>query len=273
MSEIVCLANSRKQGKRCIAGIELSTGKWVRPVFDTEDGAIPLSLSTIEGKSIEPLDIIDIPLSDQHKGYEVENRALLHGEWRRTGKKDILDILPFCEHELIHDRPGWERFIPYTDLLSIPLTNRRTLQLVFSEDVRFILKSGWGGPGKSSWRAIFSLIGNEHLSVTDDQTVAQLDAGEDLQGNFIFTLSLSQPFNKDRDDIHATQGCYRLVALALPLQENHVLTIKTDRILKQLQWSQPQMRSFLEQHFNKRSRRQLTIEEFRYFYDLMVSLT
>lgn len=270
MSEIVCLANSRKQGKRCIAGIELSTGKWVRPVFDTEDGAIPLSLSTIEGKSIEPLDIIDIPLSDQHKGYEVENRALLHGEWRRTGKKDILDILPFCEHELIHDRPGWERFIPYRDLLSIPLANRRTLQLVFSEDVKFILKSDWGGQRKSSWRGVFSLIGNEHLSVTDDQTVAELDEGKDLKGDFIFTLSLSQPFDNRRNDI---LGCYRLVAWALPLQENHVLTIKTDRMLKQLQWSQPQMRGFLKQHFNKHSRRQLTIEEFRYFYDLMVSLT
>ncbi|MFP5272720.1 dual OB domain-containing protein [Coleofasciculus sp.] len=34
MKKIICLANSRKLDERCIAGIDLNTGKWVRPVCD-----------------------------------------------------------------------------------------------------------------------------------------------------------------------------------------------------------------------------------------------
>ncbi len=272
MTEIICLANSRKFNERCIAGIELATGKWVRPVSPTKDGSIPLSLLDIEGSPVKPLDIIDVPLSDQHQGYEVENRLLLDGEWRRIGQKDILDLLPFCEDELIHNLPGWERAVPYEDLLHLPLAERRTLQLVFSEEVNFFLKSGWGVTGKSSWRASFSLVGKEHLSVTDDDLVTKLQAGDNLQEPFLLTLSLSQPFIKDKTDIHSRQACYRLVAFALPLQENHVLTIKTDRIIKRLKWQESDRRSFLEKHFNKRSRRLLTIEEFRHFYDLVSNL-
>lgn len=38
---MICLANSRKIGGRCVAGIDVNTGEWVRPVRDN-GGALTL---------------------------------------------------------------------------------------------------------------------------------------------------------------------------------------------------------------------------------------
>ena len=62
----VCLANSFKEGGRCLAGIELDTDgnllminghpKWIRPVCNTDHGEVP---NEIAG-SFQILDIIEI---------------------------------------------------------------------------------------------------------------------------------------------------------------------------------------------------------------------
>ncbi|EDZ93159.1 hypothetical protein AmaxDRAFT_4043, partial [Limnospira maxima CS-328] len=51
MSKLICLANSRKNNDRCIAGIEISTGKWVRPVTRLDDGRIPVNMSSTGRKA------------------------------------------------------------------------------------------------------------------------------------------------------------------------------------------------------------------------------
>lgn len=40
MARIVCLANSFKKGGRCVAGIDLETGRWMRPIGRGDEGAI-----------------------------------------------------------------------------------------------------------------------------------------------------------------------------------------------------------------------------------------
>lgn len=50
---IICLANSFKHTERCIAGIDLETGKCVRPVSDLDDGRVPKKVRLIDGKEPE----------------------------------------------------------------------------------------------------------------------------------------------------------------------------------------------------------------------------
>ena len=67
-TEILCLANSKKLGGRCLAGLswpDLQT--WIRPVDPTrEHGEIPLKsvqVNSPEGRrSIRPLDVINVDL-------------------------------------------------------------------------------------------------------------------------------------------------------------------------------------------------------------------
>jgi hypothetical protein len=67
MVKIICLANSKKNGNRCIAGIDICTGKWVRPISNLKDGGVTKDLCSIDNQEPQPLDILDIPLS-RNKG-------------------------------------------------------------------------------------------------------------------------------------------------------------------------------------------------------------
>ncbi|MCY4614665.1 MAG: hypothetical protein OXB94_13740 [Nitrospira sp.] len=63
--QIVCLANSRMEGDRCIAGKDISSGNWIRPVNkpgaglsrddrEYKDGSDPKLLDVIEGSFVIP---------------------------------------------------------------------------------------------------------------------------------------------------------------------------------------------------------------------------
>lgn len=79
----ICLANSKKHGERCLAGIEVSKGKkgfnivrvggepkWIRPVSNTEFGEVHRDLV----RHIRLLDIIEIEMTEAcPDGYQSEN--------------------------------------------------------------------------------------------------------------------------------------------------------------------------------------------------------
>ena len=82
IKRIVCLANSRKEGDRCIAGKELladgRVGGWVRPVSDRDDVAINEDERQYEdGAEPRVLDVIDVSLREPRpRGYQRENWLL-----------------------------------------------------------------------------------------------------------------------------------------------------------------------------------------------------
>jgi hypothetical protein len=99
MTQLICLANSWKRKGRCIAGIEPTTAQWIRPVSKLDDGQIPVDAQLINGRDIELLDVVDIPLAEVGPdfGFENENRWILPGPWRRVGRVQPTDLLPYCK--------------------------------------------------------------------------------------------------------------------------------------------------------------------------------
>jgi len=90
VKRIVCLANSRKEGDRCIAGKELlgsgEPGAWVRPVSDREDEAVNANeRQYADGSEPDILDVVDVPVCEARpKGYQQENWLLDPGHrWKR----------------------------------------------------------------------------------------------------------------------------------------------------------------------------------------------
>ena len=128
MSQIICLANSKKHGDRCIAGIETSTGKWIRPITNLDDGRVPINMCLVDGEEPKPLDILEIPLATTGSGYECENRSILPGNWQRVGKACPADLVKYCEPEILHSQSV--NAVPFSFLRSLPLHQRRTLQLI-----------------------------------------------------------------------------------------------------------------------------------------------
>lgn len=66
VKRIVCLANSRMRGGRCVAGRELignRVGPWIRPVPERRgDGLLPFERCYSDGAEPQLLDIIEVPL-------------------------------------------------------------------------------------------------------------------------------------------------------------------------------------------------------------------
>ena len=98
-TQIVCLANSYKEGGRCIAGIKLDERglpekpiNWIRPVSLATEGEIPTQLV----QDIRPLDIIQFEkTAEAPKMFQTENVLFDEKSLQITGNfpQDRLDTL------------------------------------------------------------------------------------------------------------------------------------------------------------------------------------
>jgi len=91
---MVCLANSRKLKARCIAGIDLDTGKWIRPVF-AGGGALSYNhIRNQHGNETQVLDVVEIsvtdyvPLSFQPENYNIAPNTT----WIKQGEMTFADL-------------------------------------------------------------------------------------------------------------------------------------------------------------------------------------
>jgi len=92
IKNIIILADSRKFGGHCIAGKDISTGEWIRPVTKTKEGGIPDNLYGLRGQAWPSIfDVWSIPLSaESPKPYHPED--CLVDESKKWGK--IKTIIP-----------------------------------------------------------------------------------------------------------------------------------------------------------------------------------
>lgn len=99
---IVCLANSRKFGGRCVAGKCLdgdSVGEWMRPVSPKETGELTSKAISVQGGSMPGLgDILSISVDKPAPhDYQMENVFLKSDAWKKDGVfppdrlEDLLD--------------------------------------------------------------------------------------------------------------------------------------------------------------------------------------
>lgn len=277
LKRVICLANSWKLRERCIAGIDIKTGKWIRPVCDSlfpKDGRVPRHIRLINGREPELLDIIEIPLADtgNNFGFESENLTILPGQWRLVGKATPAEILKSCEsypHILHNDLTSVP--LPYMQSLSLP--DRRTLQLIHA--VRLSVESE-ENDGRTSWRGSFETQNGQRLEgikITDPVFVEQLGKGYQAQGNFLITVSLGMPWrppNWEGDD-----PCWKLIAGVIPLAANPNiidLIIETNQEMQRIGWGIKEGRNYLRQRFNKQSRYLLSELECQQFLEYLQSL-
>ena len=102
----MCLANSLKEGGRCIAGIELDDQhqpvffrgrpKWIRPVWTTEHGEIPIHMAI----AFDTLDILEMNVTgSKADGYQSENVSF-EPPLRKVGTFDIKGLEALCDDRI-----------------------------------------------------------------------------------------------------------------------------------------------------------------------------
>lgn len=207
------MANSYKQSERCIAGVDIETGEWIRPVSDREDRAITWAMRTINGQEPEILDVLEIPLEDYgpDEGCQPENRLLKEGCWKKIGRITKQELLEYCEDDSVILHNNEDRVEP-SFFKEISKDDWKSLQLVHNTKVKFCRH--WYNRRK--WRTYFKDGKGNYmeLGVTDPAILRRLDQGGELSQDCILTISLTTPWSHN---IITPKRCYKLVACVIEL--------------------------------------------------------
>jgi len=170
--QIVCLANSRKPGGRCIAGKEWRLDrKWIRPVSQHEQRSLSPSDRQYEG-GVEPslLDIINIPLlrhsplTHQRENYLIDDKYY----WTKSGRACWSDLAHLQDHPISLWSNNSSSMGYDNNRVSVSTSVAGSLFLIKPQhlDVIVEVKSSWDSSivvkGQFTWRQV-----NHKLQVTD----------------------------------------------------------------------------------------------------------
>lgn len=215
VKRFVCLANSRKPGGRCVAGIELAEDKklgWIRPT--RQGGLRDWDCRYPDGTALSARDLVAVSLvGPQPTGFQQENWLVSAAlDWCKLGKVEWPDLVQLVDPieplwiDDFHTRHGQHDRIPTTMSQrlesSLRLIHVDRLKLRVSQpgkdygDRKKKLQAGFAHAGKYYW-----------LSVTDpayEHEFLALTNGEYPLGESCLTVSMGEP--------HTDGFCYKLVA-------------------------------------------------------------
>lgn len=208
-SRFVCLANSFKEGGRCIAGIELDLhnepvflngkAKWIRPVHDVEHGQIPNNVA----EPFETLDIIELEIiAHKPDGYQSENVTFDFESIRVIGNFNRENLNNLCEKaEMIFGNRG--KAVAEDAIVNL----NHSLMLVNISEFEIFQKVYDDNPDRPQIRLIFTFKNIRYnLPITDPSFLHKYHLNNELLTNIpriYLTISLG---------IELKGWCYKLVA-------------------------------------------------------------
>jgi hypothetical protein len=202
--EFLCLANSRKLGGRCIAGVTAS-GSWIRPVSADQDGVLSWSHYRLDGDA-EPavLDVIRLEATPAPEPDQPENWVISTNRWQRIGRLASHDARARL-HQLASSGPlllgSPSNSIEHAYLVGH--RGRPSLCAVEPSELWWRIRATERG---KQVRAVFSLGGAQYdLPVTDP--VIEQRLGDLLVGNY----------GKDVGGISADDAVFLVISLSKPL--------------------------------------------------------
>ncbi len=280
LSKIICLENSWRENERCISGIDISTGKWVRAVCDSlypEDGRIPKNTRLVQGREPELLDILGIPLAETGNGFgfQPENRSILSGEWVLLGKAKSSELIPYCKKApyILHN-PA--KFVKPSYLQGLSIEQRHTVQLI--QPTKFSVISSTGKNNNRVWKGSIEIANGqflENLTITDPVFVKHLDEGYLPSNDCLIVVSLNMPWASV--GWQGEKCCWKLIAGVIDLVDHQASTIadlisQIDLEIKRVGWNVDQESSYIDHNFHKRTRNLLNLDELQKFVVYLESL-
>lgn len=203
---LICLANSYKNGGRCIAGItDDAQSEWIRPVSKAPSGAIPEDKQKFEDQS-EPraLDIISVPLKkpvniEKYKAYSFqrENWLLEDGKkLRKVGRADWNRLLELEQRPKTLWINGYPPNRDFNDRIPGELTITLTESLKLIRVSRVTLEVYTKGRKRLSAKFYYNRC-HYKLRVTDPSYRSEYREKPDglyTLGEAFLTVSLGEPF-------------------------------------------------------------------------------
>ena len=203
---LICLANSRKNNGRCIAGIEIVNHKepvWIRPVTSSLTGEVLESECIYSlGHPIRVLDILEVRLvGPQPKNYQQENWLIGPGRpWALLGRAKWADVDAGISKSSTLWSDGDSSSSGANDRISDSALSgiHNSLRLIRVEHIELAVIAPYRGKGAPQLRAKFTYAQAAYsLVVTDPRyelSYRSREVGSYQIGPALLTISLGEPY-------------------------------------------------------------------------------
>lgn len=218
----LCLANSKQFSERCIAGVRLDTGDWIRPMSREKHGELTLSqIKLTNGGDPQLFDLVRASLAEHVPvKNQPENWRIQKSPWELVSRPAPSEHAKLLQSVLFRDTV---LFGNTSDRVAFRIFDtapaKESLVLVRPQRLRWLVirTLTW----KRQLRANFCLAATSYsLAVTDiryEQKVNSLELGEYSseqlgildESRLYFTISLGEPLDNG--------FCFKLVAAVLEL--------------------------------------------------------
>jgi hypothetical protein len=204
---LICLANSRKLGGRCVAGKEVSTGSWIRPIGRSPGEELsPKEWRYSDGSEPVLLDTFDLGLGEARPGpHQPENWTLDRDrKWQRVGRLELNEIEPYVDHPTSLWTNSSSSGNGVND--QVPEQTRVDQSLFLVAVAALVLEVGHSWRGGMSVRGDFRYEGTDYRLVVTDPVVEMAyrsRPGQHDLGPAHLTISLGEALNGT---------CYKLIA-------------------------------------------------------------
>jgi len=198
----VCLANSVKEGGRCLAGIELNNNnepliekngpKWIRPVCKTQHGKI----YTHWVMHIKLLDIVEIESTGTpvKPSYQSENIYFKDEDLKVVGRFERGELSRLCDNRY-YIFGNWGKALSTDEIVFLD----HSLVLLHIDEFQVTEKINLDDPGKKKVRLQFSYNGTAYDFPVTDPVFLQLYANNasilKVIGSLYLCVSIGINFN------------------------------------------------------------------------------
>jgi len=222
---IICLANSRKEGGRCIAGKDVTNFNWIRPVGFTASGELQKKVIILYDNKLpqwlaklfmffrtnkpqpQLLDIIQISLEDkQEHSFQSENYLIAKQQiWLKHGTFATENLEKLCDSVPSLWFNGYSSFNGINDRIPIELVKQKittSLLLIKVKELTILVDRELN---RLKVRAKFYYNNQQYNLIITDPKIESSYRFKDghKKHNVYLCISLGEPF----EDI-----CYKLVA-------------------------------------------------------------
>ena len=137
--KLIILAESAKFNNYCVAGVDVESGKWIRPISEKPEleEAVPLEdLKYPDGSRTELLDVVEIKFSDRAANNPIQPENFFYNEkyfWQKVGRvtlQEVIDLRGFDKRDKIFYTDNRsiagvevENFSARESLLLLPVAN------------------------------------------------------------------------------------------------------------------------------------------------------
>ena len=211
--KLLVLANSYKLGNRCVAGIDLETGKWVRPVSQSPGGSIPENKTAVSKNGrlvpVLPLDVVEFEVGRSRATPHHPEDVEFMGAFTLAGNMTVAELRAKFPEVVQEEGPI---FGDYSDRISgseiLLRKGHQSLLLMYVSKLWFHHKLNIKGneQNRGSWGYQKERV---DLAITDPEfeQVRKSITSRVIDGALV-TVSVGENF----DGFH-----YKLIAAVLPL--------------------------------------------------------